>query len=128
MRAWVARHAPDSVAEPNDNIVVAAHELKIRFRLLSRVAVDEILLVIQEAAPVEVERTAVHKLQQRLGLTSREAEVLYWLSCGKSNRDIAEILGISLRTADKHLEHVYAKLGVESRSGAAAASVRILQE
>ena len=128
VRTWVSRNASGSIAAPNDNIVVAAHDLKIRFRLLSRVADDEILLVIQQAAPVEVERAGISKLQNRFGLTAREAEVLYWLSCGKSNRDIAEILGISLRTADKHLEHVYAKIGVESRSGAAAASVRILEE
>jgi DNA-binding NarL/FixJ family response regulator len=128
VRLWVSRNAASAAPPPNENIVVAAHELKIRFRLLSRVADDEILLVIQQAAPVEVERAGISKLQSRFGLTAREAEVLYWLSCGKSNRDIAEILGISLRTADKHLEHVYAKIGVESRSGAAAASVRILEE
>ena len=42
--------------------------------------------------------------------------------------EIAEILGISFRATDKHLEHVYMKIGVESRSGAIAASVRILGE
>jgi DNA-binding CsgD family transcriptional regulator len=125
---WVSRKTPAAMAMPNESIVVAAHGLKIRFRLLSRVSDDEILLVIQQAAPVVVERAGIDKLQNRSGLTGRQAEVLYWLSCGKSNRDIAEILGISLRTADKHLEHVYAKLGVESRSGAAAASVRMLEE
>jgi DNA-binding CsgD family transcriptional regulator len=113
---------------PNDSIVVAAAELKIRFRVLSRVAEDEILLFLQQAEPVQVERAGIRKLQSRFSLTGREAEVLYWLSCGKSNRDIAAILGISLRTADKHLEHVYTKLGVESRSGAAAVSVRALEE
>ena len=128
VRTWVSRKATGAAAEPNESIVVAAHDLKIRFRLLSRVTDDEILLVLQQAAPVAVERDGRHKLQNRFGLTSREAEVLYWLSCGKANRDIAEILGISLRTADKHLEHVYAKLGVESRSGAAAVSVRMLEE
>jgi DNA-binding NarL/FixJ family response regulator len=128
VRAWLARGTAGATATANESIVIAAHDFKIRFRLLSRVADDEILLVIQQAAPVEVERTAVQKLQNRLNLTSREAEVLYWLSCGKSNRDIAEILGISFRTADKHLEHVYTKLGVESRSGAAAVAVRLLEE
>jgi DNA-binding NarL/FixJ family response regulator len=128
VRTWVSRNAAGAKPAANDSIVVTAHELKIRFRLLSRLTEDEILLVIQQAAPVEVERAGIQKLQSRFRLTGREAEVLYWLSCGKSNRDIAEILGISLRTADKHLEHVYTKLGVESRSGAAAVSVRTLQE
>jgi DNA-binding NarL/FixJ family response regulator len=55
-----------------------------------------------------------------LGLTTREAEVLWWLSKGKANRDIAQILGLSPRTVDKHLEQIYAKLGVENRTAAAA--------
>ena len=55
-----------------------------------------------------------------LGLTTREAEVLSWLSKGKTNRDIAQILGLSPRTVDKHLEQIYAKLGVENRTAAAA--------
>jgi DNA-binding response OmpR family regulator/DNA-binding CsgD family transcriptional regulator len=55
-----------------------------------------------------------------LGLTSREGEVLSWLSKGKTNRDIAQILGLSPRTVDKHLEQIYAKLGVENRTSAAA--------
>jgi DNA-binding NarL/FixJ family response regulator len=55
-----------------------------------------------------------------LGLTTREGEVLSWLSKGKTNRDIAQILGMSPRTVDKHLEQIYAKLGVENRTAAAA--------
>ena len=55
-----------------------------------------------------------------LGLTTREGEVLSWLSKGKTNRDIAQILGLSPRTVDKHLEQIYAKLGVENRTAAAA--------
>jgi DNA-binding response OmpR family regulator/DNA-binding CsgD family transcriptional regulator len=128
VRAWVSRSATRTAAVPNESIVVAAHDIKIRFRLLSRVADDDILLVIQQAEPVEMERVGINKLQNRLSLTKREAEVLYWLSCGKSNRDIADILSISYRTVDKHLEHLFTKIGVESRSGAIATSVRVLDE
>ncbi len=53
-------------------------------------------------------------------LTQREAEVLTWVARGKTNKDIAEILGLSPRTVNKHLEHVYVKLGVETRTAAAA--------
>ena len=53
-------------------------------------------------------------------LTPREVEVLSWVSKGKTNRDVAEILGMSPRTVNKHLEHVFEKLGVETRSAAAA--------
>lgn len=58
-------------------------------------------------------------------LTAREAEVLSWVARGKTNRDIAEILGMSPRTVNKHLEHVFEKLGVETRTAAAAAARRL---
>jgi DNA-binding NarL/FixJ family response regulator len=60
------------------------------------------------------------EFSSELGLTQREGEVLSWLSKGKTNRDIAQILGLSPRTVDKHLEQIYAKLGVENRTAAAA--------
>jgi len=53
-------------------------------------------------------------------LTPREMEVLNWVAKGKTNRDIADILGMSPRTVNKHLEHIFVKLGVETRSAAAA--------
>ncbi len=58
-------------------------------------------------------------LRERFQLTAREgADVLVWVSRGKSNRDIAEILSLSPRTVNKHLEVVFAKLGVENRASA----------
>ena len=59
-------------------------------------------------------------------LTPRETEVLTWLAKGKTNRDIADILGMSHRTVNKHLEHIFEKLGVETRSAAAALASRAL--
>ena len=55
-----------------------------------------------------------------VALTPREVEVLSWLAKGKTNRDIADILGMSPRTVNKHLEHIFEKLGVETRTAAAA--------
>jgi DNA-binding CsgD family transcriptional regulator len=57
-------------------------------------------------------------------LTAREREVLLWLSRGKSNAEIAAILGIKVATVSKHLERIYPKLGVESRS----AAINVLSE
>ncbi|MCO5121994.1 MAG: DNA-binding response regulator [Burkholderiaceae bacterium] len=54
------------------------------------------------------------------GLTPREIDVIEWVAKGKTNRDIAEILDMSPRTVNKHLEHIYAKLGVETRTAAVA--------
>ena len=67
-------------------------------------------------------------LRQRLGLTPREAEVLFWVAQGKPNKDIADILSLSPRTVNKHLEQVFAKLGVENRSAAAAMAARLLEQ
>jgi DNA-binding CsgD family transcriptional regulator len=51
-------------------------------------------------------------------LTPRECEVLFWLARGKSNAEIATILGIQSATVGKHLERIYPKLGVENRTAA----------
>lgn len=52
------------------------------------------------------------------GLTAREIAVMHWLACGKTDAEIAVLLSISPRTVQKHLEHVYVKLGVETRTAA----------
>ena len=59
-------------------------------------------------------------------LTPRETEVLSWVAKGKTNRDVADILGMSPRTVNKHLEHVFEKLGVETRAAATALASREL--
>jgi len=59
-------------------------------------------------------------------LTPRETEVLSWIAKGKTNRDVGQILGLSPRTVNKHLEHVFEKLGVETRAAAAALASREL--
>ena len=61
--------------------------------------------------------TAVQILA-RSGLSKRESEVLNWVAQGKTNRKIGSILEISPRTVSKHLEHIFYKLGVESRTAA----------
>jgi DNA-binding CsgD family transcriptional regulator len=57
------------------------------------------------------------------GLTPREGEVMHWLSRGKTDAEIAALLAISPRTVHKHLEHVYVKLGVETRTAAVLRSL-----
>lgn len=63
-------------------------------------------------------------LSRELGLTAREGQVLEWLSRGKSNRDIAAILGLSPRTVTKHVEQIFQKLGVENRTSAATIALK----
>lgn len=61
---------------------------------------------------------------RRLGLTPREAEVLAWVARGKTNPQIARALWVSPRTVQKHLEHVFDKLGVRTRTEAAARALQ----
>ncbi len=62
-----------------------------------------------------------------LGLTRREQQVLFWISEGKRNSEVAAILGISSGTVKRHLENIYRKLGVENRHGAARRALEELQ-
>lgn len=65
-----------------------------------------------------------HKNRHLGRLTRREAEILDWIAQGKRNAEIAIILGISHRTVGKHVEHVLAKLEVETRTAAALLGTR----
>ncbi|WP_297846016.1 response regulator [Pseudomonas sp.] len=73
-------------------------------------------------------KPANEKLARRFKLTEREIEVLRWVSCGKTNKDIADILQLSPRTVNKHLEHIYIKLGVETRTAATSVAMAAMTE
>lgn len=76
-----------------------------------------VMIQTQEAIP------SADTLMQCCNLTKREAEVLYWVALGKTNRDIGEILELSPRTVNKHLEHIFSKLNVETRTAAVASAL-----
>jgi DNA-binding NarL/FixJ family response regulator len=63
---------------------------------------------------------------QSLGLTPREAEILFWVAQGKSNPDICSILDMQLFTVKKHLENIFQKLGVENRIAATMKALEVL--
>lgn len=65
-------------------------------------------------------------LRQTFGVTTREADVLLWIAHGKTNREIGQILSMSPRTVNKHLEQVFRKLEVDNRTSAAAAAIRCM--
>jgi len=65
-------------------------------------------------------------LKDALGLTGREADVLLWVAQGKSNGDIATILGMSEKTVKQHLGSVFQKIGVEGRTAASLRAVEVL--
>ena len=74
------------------------------------------------------EKSDDHLLKDHFALTTRESEVLLWIAKGKSNRDIGDILGLSARTVNKHLEQIYVKLGVENRASAAVKAAHVLHQ
>jgi len=93
---------------------------QLRLQYMGKLGPNEFLLRLAKDSGTNMPA----EFSSELGLTSREGEVLSWLSKGKTNRDIAQILGLSPRTVDKHLEQIYAKLGVENRTAAAAVATR----
>lgn len=101
-------------------LVVARGARRLSFSLHQAIGDGEWLLVLHEADDAAV----VEALCLAFKLTAREAEVLYWVVQGKTNRDIGDILGSSPATVKKHLEHVYTKLGVETRTAAANMAVQ----
>lgn len=83
---------------------------------------DEFLLKIQ-SPNVEIDPAI---LEDRLSITYRESEVLLWIAYGKTNREIAEILKMSPRTVNKHLEQMYPKIGADNRTSAASVAIQTL--
>ena len=97
---------PLLVAQGNRRLLASFHD---------QTGDEEWLVVLRE----ENDASAIESLIAAFRLTQREAEVLYWVVQGKTSNDIGEILGNSPRTVNKHLEHVFEKLGVETRTAAA---------
>lgn len=111
----------DDVPPPRTPLVVEREGKRLVVRLLSDFGQHLLLLEEQRMA---LEPAAL----EPLGLTRREAEVLAWVAEGKSNAEIGMILGTRPRTVAKHLERIYPKLGVESRTAAAGVALRSTAE
>ncbi len=107
-QALLTEAEPEAMDVPGDG-----HCLRLT---LSRRRHEYLLLLEERAA-------AAPSSLEHYQLTPRETDVLAWVAKGKTNRDIGEILGMSPRTVNKHLEHIYVKLGVETRAAAAALAV-----
>ena len=117
---WLASRLSNPKAPPGEPAgnehIFTDNGRQSRISFVSETEGGEILFRIADGAPQD----RMAEVRRRFSLTQREAEVLSWLSIGKSNRDIAAILKLSPRTIDKHLEVIFAKLGVENRTSATA--------
>ena len=125
---WLRRHLGEASEQREPpRLTLENGPRRLTFRLHQRVgdedgdvdAGGDWLIVMQETSDASV----LSSVAGAFGLTAREAEVLYWVVKGKINRDIGDIIGASPATVKKHLERIYAKLGVETRTAAAAMAI-----
>ena len=116
--AWL-----QSALEVPEIVTPTAGQGRLVARNIGQSGVAEFMLLLHFASA----QTGNNMRQPEVPLTPRETEVLSWLSKGKTNRDIADILGMSHRTVNKHLEHIFVKLGVETRSAATAIAGQLLR-
>jgi DNA-binding CsgD family transcriptional regulator len=119
LEQWVRQYSGDEEMSSDTRAIplhVVSEERRLTLTLQKITEDGDWLIALRE----EDDALTVAALAEGLNLTQREAEVLYWVVRGKISRDIADILGASIRTINKHLEHIFQKLGVETRTAAAA--------
>jgi len=117
---WIAEaEAARREGRPPAPLLVAEGSRRLLASFHDQTGDDEWLVVLRE----ENDASAIEALIAAFRLTQREAEVLYWVTLGKTNKDIGDILGTSPRTVNKHLEHIFEKLAVETRTAAANLAV-----
>ncbi len=120
---WLANRGND-LARDAPLTIQQADRATLQLTFLGAMGPDEHLFRLTAAS----DKPADALLRQHFALTIRESEVLLWIAKGKSNRDIGDILGLSARTVNKHLEQIYVKLGVENRASAAVKAAHILHD
>jgi len=122
---WLRRHLAEAerqIEPPRLGAELGARRLSIR--LHQQTGDDDWLIVMREVSDAAI----IESMSLAFKLTAREAEVLYWVVKGKINRDIADILGASPATVKKHLERIFAKLGVETRTSAAGMAMNRIRQ
>ncbi|KPF58713.1 LuxR family transcriptional regulator [beta proteobacterium AAP51] len=121
MLPWLQEAAAGREARP---LSTARGARQLVCTLQGKTVDDDWLVVLREVS----DAATVEATMLAFGLTLRESEVLYWVAKGKTNRDIGDILGSSPATVKKHLERIYEKLGVETRTAAAAMALQRVRE
>jgi DNA-binding NarL/FixJ family response regulator len=122
--AWLAAtQAAHSQGQSHPPLTLARGRRRLVFSAAEFSEDEQWMIVLRE----ESDAAQIERLMVAFKLTQRESEVLNWVIKGKTNRDIGEILGTSPRTINKHLEHVFVKLGVETRTSAAALAMSKLR-
>jgi DNA-binding NarL/FixJ family response regulator len=118
LNTWL-NHSP----ETGHQLILQNLRSSLRVEMLNFIDRKEYLLRLSN--PNELMQD-LDSLKQKFEVTQREAEVLLWIANGKTNREIAQILNMSPRTVNKHLEQIFKKLGVENRTSAAGLVIKAL--
>ena len=121
---WLQGAAAGREARPLSAVQRVDPSRQLVCTLQGRTVDDDWLIVLREVS----DAATVEATMQALRPTLRESEVLYWIVKGKTNRDIGDILGSSPATVKKHLERIYEKLGVETRTAAASVAMQKVRE
>lgn len=122
LRDWLAAIADRTVSDSAGFTIDAGGRPRVTLAFIGRSGAGDLLT---RAAPAG-ESDPGKRLARAFSLSEREAQVLAWIARGKSNRDIATIIGLSPRTVTKHVEQIFAKLDVENRTSAAVLALRTI--
>jgi DNA-binding CsgD family transcriptional regulator len=120
-RRQLAQVAQETLLPSRDPLVVDKNGRQLTVQLIPDHFRDEHLLLLNEKRG-----DASWSALGAYGLTPRESEVLAWVAKGKTNAEVGAILQLSGRTVQKHLEHIYSKLGVETRTTATVRALKVL--
>jgi len=116
----LANFERDEYFSPADAIRIRQRNSELVIRVVLDHQARELTLLFEEKAARSICDF------EKAGFTKREAEMLVWMSRGKTDGDIAALCEISIRTVQKHAENIYTKLGVENRTAAVMAAIEML--
>jgi len=120
LRDWLS-HKP----EAGRQLTLSGLKIPLAVEIVNLMQGNEYLLRLSSVHQIDED---TQLLKQQFAVTGREADVLIWIAKGKTNREIAQILDMSPRTVNKHLEQIFRKLGVENRTSAAATTLKCLSK
>ena len=119
---WLKEHAQPHSSATQQLVLSSSDKRQLLLSYIGENGPNELLLRILDDSFLITQ----NRLAEKFKLTQRESAVLAWIATGKTNRDIGVILDLSPRTINKHMERVHRKLGVETRTAAAAAALQVL--
>lgn len=123
LRDWLRRYADGAERDAGEFTEILADGDRLVAKIMGAASRGNWIIIFEEHA----DRRDIDALAGKFALTQREAEVVLWLSRGKTNKDIGDILDMKARTVNKHLERVFVKLNVETRTAAAAVALKAVQ-